>query len=243
MHLSPDPLSKPQLQRRRALRLLGAIPLLGACGGPSVLRQAGLQPVPAEGMPAALPAPALRVGDEWRYVLRDAMTGLATDRVEHRVVAVDADGYALAERSQTAGPSEARYDRDLNPVRWRNRAFAPAYPRFAFPLAVGKTWRAEVRSSAVPAVRYGTLLEQVSATVRGWERVTVPAGTFVALRVELAIDWRDSDDAQVWGNSSDTFWYVAAVRSAVLRHRVDFPQGRIESNNSVTELASYSVGA
>lgn len=229
--------------RRRVLRALAATPFLGACGGPSVLRQAGLEPVPADGQPREVPAAALRVGDTWRYVIRDAMTGLVTDRVTFRVTVADEAGYSVAEESQKSGHFEARFDRDLNPVRWRNRAFDPAYPRYAFPLAVGKTWRATVRSSAVPAVRYGTLLEQVSATVRGWERVTVPAGTFVALRVELAIDWRDSDDAQVWGNSSDTFWYVAAVRSAVLRHRVDFPQGRIESNNSVTELASYSVGA
>jgi hypothetical protein len=33
------------------------------------------------------------------------------------------------------------------------------------------------------------------------------------------------------------------VRNAVFHHRVDFAQGRLESNNSVTELESFSVGA
>lgn len=235
-------LRAPCATRRRLLRLLAATPFLGACGGPSVLRQAGLQPVPPDGLPAEVPAPVLGVGNEWRYVMRDAMTGLVTDRTQRRVTAAGPDGYTLAENSQATGPFEARYDRNLNPIRWKNRAFAPAYPRYAFPLAIGKTWQADVRSSAVPAVRYGTLLERGSAVVRGWERVTVPAGTFTALRIDLAIDWRDTDEASLWGNSTDTFWYVPAVRDAVLRHRVDFSQGRMESNNSVTELESYSVG-
>jgi hypothetical protein len=229
--------------RRRVLGLLAATPLLGACGGPSVLRQAGLQPVSPDGLPREVPAPALQVGDEWRYVMRDAMTGLATDRAQLRVTAIDPDGYSMAESSQTAGAFAARYDRGLNLLRSRNVVFEPAYPRYAFPLAIGKTWRADVRSSAVPAVRYGTLLQRVQATVRGWERVTVPAGTFTALRVDLAIDWRNGDDAQVWGNSSESFWYVPQARNMVFHHRVDFAQGRMESNNSVTELESFSVGA
>jgi hypothetical protein len=232
----------PNPVRRRWLRLLAATPLLGACGGPSVLRQAGLQPLPPDGLPAELPAPALRVGDEWRYVMRDAMTGLASDRARLRVTSADTGGYGLAESSQSVGPFDARYDRNLNLLRSRNVAYEPAYPRFAFPLAIGRAWSAEVRSVTVPAARYGTLQQRVRATVRGWERVTVPAGTFVALRVDLAIDWRDTDSASTWGNSAETFWYAPEVRNAVFHHRTDFPQGRFESNNSVTELESYRVG-
>jgi hypothetical protein len=229
--------------RRRVLRALAAAPLLGACGGPSVLRQAGLEPVPADGLPREVPAPALRVGDTWRYAMRDAMTGLTSDRAALQVTAVDAGGYSLAETSQTVGAFEARYDRSLNLLRSRNVVFEPAYPRFAFPLAIGNTWRADVRSSTVPAARYGTLNQRVSATVRGWERVTVAAGTFTALRIDLAIDWRNADDASVWGNSSESFWFATGVRNAVFHHRVDFAQGRLESNNSVTELVSFGPGA
>jgi hypothetical protein len=207
-----------------------------------VLRQAGLQPVSPDGLPRELPAPVLRPGHEWRYVAHDGLTGLVTERAHLRVNAADADGYGLTETLQAGPVYEVRYDRSLNLVRWRNRAFAPAYPRFAFPLALGKTWRVELRSSAVPSVRYGTLIEQVSGVVRGWERVTVPAGTFTALRIDLALDWRDTDEATVWGNSTDSFWYAAEARNAVLRHRVDFPHAGAQSNNIVTKLESFSVG-
>jgi hypothetical protein len=242
MNSVPNPAS-PAANRRRLLQLLAAAPLLGACGGPTVLRQAGLQPVPPDGLPGEVPAPALRVGDEWGYVMRDAMTGLTSDRARLRVTAVDAGGYEMTDSSQAVGTFAVRYDRNLNPLRRRNVVFEPAYPRFAFPLAIGKTWQAEVRSTQLPAQRYSTLLQRLSATVKGWERVTVPAGTLTALRVDLAIDWRDTDDTQVWGNSSESFWYAAGVRNAVFHHRVDFDQGRMESNNSVTELESLTVGA
>jgi hypothetical protein len=185
----------------------------------------------------------LRPGHEWGTVTHDELTGLVTERAHLRVTAADADGYSLTETPQGASGDDVRYDRSLNLVRWRNRAFAPPYPRFGFPLVVGKTWHVDVRSSAVPSVRYGTLIERVSAAVRGWERVTVPAGTFTAIRIDLAIDWRDADEATVWGNSMDSFWYAAEVRNAVLRHRVDYPHGGAQSNNVVTLVESFTVSA
>jgi hypothetical protein len=233
----------PNASRRNALRLLAAAPLFGACRGPSVLSQAGLQPVPPDGLPRELPAPVLRPGHEWRAVTHDELTGLVSERMRMVVTAADADGYSLTETLQAGPVYDVRFDRNLNLVRWRNRAFAPAYPRFEFPLAIGKRWRVNLRSSAIPSVRYGTLIEEVSGVVRGWERVKVPAGSFTALRIELAIDWRDAEAAGVWGNSMDTFWYSAEVRNAVLRHRVDYPYAGAQSNNIVTEVESFSVSA
>ncbi|MGB8435923.1 MAG: hypothetical protein WCE38_16840 [Burkholderiales bacterium] len=229
--------------RRDLLRLLAAVPLLGACSGPSPLREADLRPVAPDGLPSDLPAPMLRVGDEWRYVMRSELTGLTTDRVQLRVSAVDAGGYQIAGRSQEAGPFEVRYDRDLNIIRSRGSAFQPPYPRFAFPLAIGKSWRADVTSTLPAAVSDGAILQSVSATAQGWERVTVPAGTFTALRVVLAINWRNVNYASVWGSSGETFWYAAQVRNAVLHHRVDYPHDGAQSNNIVTELESFSAGA
>lgn len=231
------------VRRRRLLRFLAATPLLGACGSPSVLRQAGLEPVPPDGLPRELAAPVLQVGDEWRYVKRSALTGLTIDSAQVRVTAAGPDGYTVVEDWQTAGPVAARYDRNLNPLRSGDWVYEPAYPRYSFPLAIGKTWGGEVVSSEVPARRYATLRQRLKANVRGWERVTVPAGTFTALRVDLAVSWRDTDSAQVWGGSAETNWYAAEVRNSVLHHRVDYPYNGVQSNNVVVELESFRVGA
>jgi len=238
-----SPLVLPRTARRNLLRALAVAPLLGACGGPSVLSRANLKPVPAEGLPRELTAPALRVGDEWRYVTRSVLTGLTTDQVRLRVSAADDDGYTIAGHSQAAGAFEARFDRDLNPVRNRNVTFEPAYPRYAFPLAIGKTWSGEVRTTVIGAPDQGALIQHVRANVHGWERVTVPAGIFTALRIDLAIDWRVTVEASERGNSTESFWYATSVRNAVFHHRVDFAQGRIVTNNSATALESFHPGA
>ncbi len=227
--------------RRNLLRILAATPLLGACRGPSPLQQADLRSVPPEGFPNELPAPALQVGAEWRYVMRSVLTGLATDHVRLRVSAVDANGYAIAGQSEQSGPFEARFDRNLNPIRNRNVAFAPPYPRYAFPLTIGKAWRTEVRTTVIGQPDQGTLFQNVSGNVPGWERVTVPAGMFTALRIDLAITWRVSVEASERGNSAESFWYSPQVRNAVFHHRTDYASGRVVTNDVVTELESFGL--
>ncbi len=134
-------------------------------------------------------------------------------------------------------------DRDLNPVRNRNVAFAPPYPRYAFPLAIGKAWYTEVRTTVAGQPDQGTLLQNVSATVRGGERVTVPAGIFTALRIDLAIEWRVSVEVSERGNSTERFWYSPQARNAVFHQRTDYAYGRVVTNDTVTELESFSLGA
>lgn len=227
--------------RRNLLRVLAAAPLLGACRGPSPLQQADIRPVSPAGLPAELPAPILEAGVEWRYVVRNVLTGLATDHVRLRVAAVDADGYSIAGQSDESGPFEARLDRNLNPIRNRNVAFAPPYPRYVFPLTIGKAWRTEVRTTVVGQPEQGTLFQSVSANIPGWERVTVPAGVFTALRIDLAIEWRVSVEATERGNSAESFWYSAQARNAVFHHRTDYAYGRVVTNDVVTELESFSL--
>lgn len=69
----------------------------------------------------------------------------------------------------------------------------------------------------------------------------MPTGLYTALRVDIAIDWQNPDNAQSRGSSKESFWYAAEVRNIVLHHRVDF-EDRVETNNSVTELESFRPG-
>src|SRR5262245_46609379 len=134
-------LEAPPLVRRRAfLGVLAAAPFLGSCAGSSVLRQAGLQPVAPDGQPSEVPAPTRRAGDQWQLRMRDALTGLTTNRSTIRIVGADANGYDVVEEWQTGGRVDARYDRSLNPIRTQNLAYDPPFPRYSFPLAIGKTW-------------------------------------------------------------------------------------------------------
>lgn len=215
---------------------------LAGCAQYSVLRDANIQPVSGVGMPAQVPAPTLRVGDQWSYTRRETMTGLVSSQAQGRVTGVTGEGYRLAEEWQSGGPVSALFDFELNPLRIGNVDFQPAFPRFSFPLAVGKTWQGEVVKREVPTRRYGTVRESVKGAVVGWERITVPAGTFTALRIDVTTVWQDLDASGVRGTSRETVWYVPEVRNVALLHRQDF-YGDVEiANDSVLELTAFSGG-
>jgi hypothetical protein len=235
--------STPQVVSRRAfLALVASVPALGACVG-SPLQQAGITPVPAAGQPPQVPAPVLGVGDEWRYTLRSGLNGVVQDTLAMRVAAADATGYSIDETWGSIGPVTARYDRNLNALRTRNVVNQPAFPRYRFPLSIGQTWSATVMSEKQPVERYGRWREEMQAQVAGWERITVPAGTFVALRIDIQITSHNVDSAQTWGNTAETAWYVPALRNVALYHRVDFFFGRQEVGNYVMELDTFRVGS
>jgi hypothetical protein len=234
-----DALSR--FSRRAFLGGLLVLPVLAGCGSP-VLRDAAIQPASAVGMPAQVPAPALRAGDRWAYTQRDALTGLVSNQAQIRIAAVTGEGYRVVEEWQKGGTVSALYDPELNPMRTYNLSFQPAFPRFSFPLAVGKSWQGSVLKRDVPAQRYGNVREWVRATVRGWERVTVPAGTFTALRIDIAVDWSDLDAAGLRGTSRETVWYVPEVRGAALSHRQDFYGDVQLINDSVLELTAFGAG-
>lgn len=231
-----------RISRRAALAGLVLASALAACAQYSVLRDANVQPVTAAGMPADVPAPTLRVGDEWSYTRRDTMTGLVDNQVRGRVAGVTGGGYQIAEEWQKGAPVNALYDLNLNPLRIGNVDYQPPFQRFSFPLAVGKTWQSELVKRATPVQRYSTVSESMRGTVVGWDRITVPAGTFTALRIDVTTVWHDLDAATVRGTSRETVWYVPEVRNVVLLHRQDYYGDVQILNDSILELTAFSVG-
>jgi hypothetical protein len=233
---------RPDRVRRSLVGIIALTPILSACGGPSVLRQAGLQPVSPVGQPASVPAPDIRVGDAWRYVVRAELTGLAVDSARIRVVGIEPDGYSVIEAWQMGGTINARYDRNLNPLRSGTAVYTPAYPRYAFPLSIGKTWRGTTLARIQSPGGGGSVRQTLSAKVIAWEHVVVPAGTFTALRIDIGVDWQSPQDAGTRGSSKESFWYAPEVRNAVLHHRVDL-ENTFVTNDSVTLLESFTPGS
>ena len=226
------------MRRRTFLGIAAVTPWLSACAS-NAITQANIQPVALQGLPAEVPAPLLRPGTQWQYTMRDGITGLVTDRATIRVTSATPDGYAIDEDWQN-GWAAARYDANLNPVQTKNIVYQPPFPRYEFPLSIGKVWSGTVMKDAVPAQRYGHVREEVKGSVAGWERITVPAGTFTALRIDIAGDWRNTDDASTFGTFTEKVWYVPEVRNMALYQRVDLYHFQI-INNSTQELNAFSL--
>jgi hypothetical protein len=222
--------------------LAGALVALAGCaGGRSALRSANILPVSPAEMPDQVSAPTLRTGDWWAYIQRDQLTGLETNRGRFHVTRVTDAGYQIREEWQQGGVVTAFYNRDLNPVRTYNLSFTPAFPRFSFPLFIGKSWQADVVRSDVPPKQFGTLRQQVNGSVGGWDRITVPAGTFTAVRIDLTIVWRDTDAASARGSSRETVWYVPTINAIALSRREDFYGDFQVINDSILELAGIGT--
>ncbi|MBK6631385.1 MAG: hypothetical protein IPG33_10250 [Betaproteobacteria bacterium] len=197
----------------------------------------------ADATPARIEGPAVKVGDTWIYNRLDGWNNVLQDISLVRVKGVGAEGI-LMEASALDGSNIARIRRtpDFNLVRIEASRFTkttlPYYPNFSFPLWVGKTWKAKVAfaSTDQPGKSVRADLE---ARVVGFESVTVPAGTFFALKIELGGPYRASNLEGNWtGHIEDTLWYAPEARNAV-RYEYKDTSGTSLYNHEIHELVRY----
>lgn len=189
-------------------------------------------------------APNVEVGEKWIYTdkkgddLKEAQKArgekitYVTEKVTDKEIILEV---LMGQNSF----GKTIYDRQLNLIAnpdgnphnfWK---YYPNNANFSFPLYEGKKWTAsyKVRTDAWEATY------KVNARVAGWEQVTVPAGTFDAIKVVKKVEWQgdridrpdnDSDfrAADVGGASKTTFkyyegegeltlWYAPEVKAVV----------------------------
>jgi hypothetical protein len=162
----------------------------------------------------SVPAPALTAGEHWVYVQVNPYNRTRLRTVRYTLES-RAQGFELVGRS----------DRATDPVitetvtrPWevaaesegaQRRTFDPPLATLRFPLAPGTSWKQVVRATD----ERGRVLRWVALTraIR-WERVAVPAGEFVALRVEREINTGDLEAGWNSTQLSDVYWYVPDVQ-------------------------------
>jgi hypothetical protein len=135
---------------------------------------------------------------------------------------VGADG--IGERITGEGPrrSTSRAPRNGRPrasykvgALYENetRRFVTPFDRFRFPLAAGATWSQFVDNFDESTKTAGQINNYVS--VRGWETVVTPAGTFDAIVMRVVM-WLDDGTFWRWPTQCNyTVWYAPAVRGVV----------------------------
>lgn len=190
-----------------------------------------------------IPGPAVKAGDAWIYNKLDGWNGVLEDTTVVRVKRVAADGISM-EATALDGTALARIQRTagFNLVRIEapksTRTTLPFYPNFSFPLWVGKTWQGKVtfRSSDQPGRE---VQAELKARVVGFESVTVPAGTFFALKIVMEGPYRAKDAEGLFsGLIEDTLWYSPEARNAV-RYEYKDTAGTAPYNHEIHELVKY----
>jgi hypothetical protein len=208
----------------------------------------------------AAPAPTYQVGDRWVYRVQDGFGRMRVTWEEtHQITAVSPQGVTL--RVSGKGPSidEQRTESWSGPgvvltgavFDNETRRFEPPLVRYQFPLTGGTRWSQHLRdlNNQEPGP-YGGVNRTVS--VGGYEKITTPAGTFDAIRLQV---YMRLDDETFWRWPTDcvyTLWYSPALGMTVREEKyahyiekgggINGGNGRFESQRATVELVSSTRG-
>ena len=168
------------------------------------------------GLPAAQ---RFAVGDRWEWRQFDNRTQVEEQRYSRSVVS-SGDKLLFAEAASTATAEaifiDGGYDRSEQP--WR-----------IWPLEVGKKWTFE---GVWHRPDGGSGRTRQEMEIAAYEEVIVPAGKFLAFRIEARGFYRNA--AGGGARQNDTYWYAPAANCDVKHVRQD------DRNSYTQELVSYS---
>ncbi len=203
---------------------VGSNPELGRWGETTT----EIPPAPSPREPIVVQAPSIQEGDVWIDRIRGA---------DHRFVVgtIKKDGTTFINE----WGNQIVTTRELNIRTYRSLTFADAPPTnydpamewFSFPLEPGKEWNMTSHWLTPDISLGGTTV--VSGKVGNWEDITVPAGTFHALRVDVT--------NRVFGRLGTgeevdlTYWWVPDLNRWVKYHYRGTVEGTVDA-----EMVSYN---
>ena len=231
------------------LIVLGAVQGCAGVAGPAA--PAG------SGAAVAMDAPQYRVGDRWVYRVRSGWRDPLIYDETRTVTAVGSDGVTIAVAVRGERVSVDRVE------RWpaagkvaqgalfdiETRRFKEPLDRYRYPLQSGATWNQWINNYNELTDREGAINHHVR--VGRVERVSTPAGTFDAIRMQVTMRL---DDEEFWRWPTDcyyTVWYAPDVKATVREmRRADYLEkggglsvGRLPAQNAQFELVSFTPGA
>jgi hypothetical protein len=192
-------------------------PTPGASQSPAPGRRAdGRGPVSND---TSAPIPLIAMGDTYVYESAD-LQDPGESVVTKRTVTSTSGKIVLTTinlKNKAAKERRLYFNREWNLLASRNADnsgldYAPPLKYFDFPLFPGKTWQQTTTETNIKtgAVRTHT----VSGTVGQWEEITVPAGTFRAIKVSLGTELIDPSAGEKI-SGTDVSWYAPEVRRSV----------------------------
>jgi hypothetical protein len=226
--LSIDDLVNRGVPRTTAEKLLA---LLEKDSAKTSAKQASIPPVvkqpqlPAGGQPSpqlanaaeSITPPLVRVGDTYTYETIDLVEPKLNNVTSREIIDATPGGFTMKFVNAKSGYTrQLNYDSSLNLVSSRSGDgdgfnYSPSLQYFKFPLKSGDTW---VASSTETNIKTGKVRTH---TLRGkvgeMEQVTVPAGTFNALRITIESELNDQGQIS---SGQDVSWYVPEVRRTVM---------------------------
>ncbi|HEX4325383.1 MAG TPA: hypothetical protein VH105_01115 [Burkholderiales bacterium] len=180
--------------------------------------------------------PPVHAGDSWIYRRSDGKSSMVMRQTAAKVTD---EGIALrTELARSADSSTALYDREWGLLASGYNDYRPVLRYYAFPLYAGKRWSINSAVSNFGAGQTSRVKGEAWAT--GWEQVEVPAGKFLALKIEIDIETVDPGSPQRVLRVRETHWYARTVLRPVKveSHAV---VGDAAPTGEVIEMLSYRM--
>ena len=177
------------------------------------------------GIPVAAPRPIPtirppQIGQEWTYLKKDVFNGKTIGLITERVskiatnIVIDRtteDGTMLPSEIQTSWgmvATDTQWPRLLN--------FNPSLPLWPLELTTG--WSKQFNTKySIAGYSDSRLNWQEYMSVQGWEKISVPAGTFIALRFQNLINYENSDPNKVDCIRKEIVWFAPSIGRWVAR--------------------------
>ncbi|WLI90114.1 hypothetical protein Q4S45_03040 [Massilia sp. R2A-15] len=223
-----------------------------------------------------LERPLIKEGDRWVYSVRSeepkgGILTASTRKFEGAVTRVGSHAFILARKATDSNlpAREVNMNLDWSVSRIVSGKDVVTGLPFDFPLKPGRTWDTD-SADQHPNPLVKTLRNKQHYTVLGWEQVTVPAGTFKALKIEMEGEWSKEFEPQgasatsavqngpngasiamhsqgartpdpTSGRLYKLTWYVPEVKREVKMLSEDYDQYGAVQHRTTAELDSFSV--
>lgn len=208
------------------------------------------------GPPGPIESPQLKTGEQWRYDERNGYNGALINTWLREVAETKGTSTTLrfTDKTQTKEAIVDHLDGGLlQEVFPGGEVVSYAQPllHLPSPIAPGASWQQRVAATDSTGKKN---VMSLHAKARGWERVTVPAGEFVALKIVKDLYLGDAEWWRSQTRRTIVDWYAPEVKTLVRRTTSDeyrdllrsrdswfFDDQLIRGDRYVWELTSYQL--
>lgn len=191
--------------------------------------------------PGLVNATPAKVGDSCTYARRDWSREI--DPYTQVVTEVNDGGYVANFLNPQGGVTErSHYTHDGNQTRLEivstgaATVYSSPVPRFKYPMEQGSGWTGEYSYNT----RNGTAIAKVKVEARTMESISVPAGTFSAMKIVMSGRYDEqTPQGSGSGTINETYWYAPSAGCVVKHERKITNWAGAMNINTVRELLRF----
>jgi len=192
--------------------------------------------------------PDIKVGDVFIIESTNPAHPENNSKTERTVVSTEGDviEVSVINLNNKSGKKRLlKFNKEWNLIATRNADnsgldYSPPLKYFGFPLSPGKTWQ---QTSTETNIKTGTIRKhKISGVVGDWEDITVPAGTFHAIKIILNTEVFNPVTGEK-STGTDISWYAPNAKRSVKSEVTSRNEIDSTEQKSIAQLISFNAGS